>query len=241
MIDIESSWNFNDPAASEVRFREALRAAVPTEQLILRTQLARTWSLRGMFAEANRELDAIEPALNAHGPELRVRYLLERGRTLRSSGEPQKARPLFVQAWDLARESRLDFLAGDAGHMVALVEPEVDGQLEWNGRAMDYVLASDQPKARNWVASLQNNIGWTLHEAGRYDEALARFELALAERQRRAQPEETRFAKWCVARALRSLGRRDEALAIQRALKAEVDALGRVDDDVLAELRELEQ
>ncbi|HSN34070.1 MAG TPA: hypothetical protein VLU41_15380, partial [Ideonella sp.] len=53
-----------DPAASEARFRAALAGAKSEdERLELRTQIARTFSLRGRFAEAERELDAIEPRL----------------------------------------------------------------------------------------------------------------------------------------------------------------------------------
>jgi hypothetical protein len=47
-----------------------------------------------------------------------------------------------------------------------------------------------------------------------------------------------RIARWCVARALRSLGRVDEALEIQQALKASHDQTGTSDGYVEEELAE---
>ena len=54
----------------------------------------------------------------------------------------------------------------------------------------------------------------------------ALFERALAERQKRGPNRETRIARWCVARCLRSLGRLEEALAQQHELLAEEVAAG---------------
>lgn len=237
--DIADLWDFDQPDRTEKRFRAALGDAVGDARLELLTQIARTYSLRARFDEAHRLLDEIEPQLAAAGSAPRVRYLLERGRTFRSGGAPDKARPLFVDAWELGRASGLDGLAIDAAHMVALVEVKTEDQLAWNERALELSRRATEPYARNWQASLHNNIGWTLHDAGRFAEALAQFELALKERERRGQVKETRVAKWAVARCLRSLGRRDEALAIQRVLKAEWAAEGKVDQYVLEEMKEL--
>jgi len=48
-----------------------------------------------------------------------------------------------------------------------------------------------------------------------------------------------RIARWSVARCLRSLGRYDEALGIQRALEREWAAAGQADGYVFEELAEL--
>ncbi len=237
--EIHELWNFGDPAASERTFRDELKHAQGDVRLELLTQVARTYSLRGRFDDAHRLLDEIEPQLKDAGRAPRVRLLLERGRTFRSSGAPDRARPLFIEAWQLARSSGLDGLAVDAAHMVALVETKTADQLEWNRRALALAEQSTQPYAQGWKASLYNNIGWSLHEAGRYDEALAQFEAALRERQRRRQVTEIRFARWAVARCLRSLQRYDEALAIQRALEAEFAASNETDGYVFEELAEL--
>ena len=237
-MDIRSLWDFDDPAASEALFRRLFADAQGDDALSLRTQIARTHSLRRQFAEAHAELDAMLPALDAAGAEPRVRHLLERGRTLRSAGERQQARPLFAQAVDRARAARLDELMVDAMHMLALVEPDTADQLAWNDRALAAALASDEPNARAWEGSLANNIGMSLHGAGRFDEALASFRQALAARERDGRPSQARIAKWMVAWTLRAMKRHPEALALQQRLEQEWAAAGEVDGWVYAELGE---
>ncbi|MFT3954537.1 MAG: TraB/GumN family protein [Piscinibacter sp.] len=243
MPDILALWDFDDPAASEARFRAALAdaAAPPTHDaaLSLRTQIARTLGLRRRFDEAHRELDAVDALLPGAGPEPRVRTLLERGRAWRSAREPAKARPLFLQAEQLARSARLEYLHVDALHMVALVEPDPQAQLEANQRALAVARAAQDPQARRWEASLTHNIGWSLHEAGRHDEALASFRDALAARQRDgARPERLREAHWMIAFELRALRRHDEALALLRGLESELAAARAVDGFVPEEIAE---
>ncbi len=236
-LEIHELWNFGDPAASEKIFRDRLPSASGDLRLELLTQIARTYSLRGRFDEAHRLLDEVEPQLKNAGPAPRVRFLLERGRTFRSARAAERARPLFIEAWQLARARGVDGLAVDAAHMVALVEPATEDQLAWNRRALDLALTSPQPYARSWKASLYNNIGWTLHDAGRFDEALANFQAALRERE--SHGADTRIARWAVARCLRSLKRYDEALRMQRALEAEFAAAHEADGYVYEELAEL--
>ena len=235
-VDIPDLWVFDRPEVSETLIRTALESAQGDERLELLTQVARTYSLRKRFDDAHRLLDEIEPQLAKAGPAPRVRYLLERGRTFNSAGAPEKARLLFLEAWELGRASGLEGLAIDAAHMVAIVEPKTQDQLAWNRRGLELAERATDTYARNWQASLHNNIGWSLHDAGRFEEALAHFQAALKERERRKQVVEIRIAKWAVARCLRSLGRRDEARAIQLALKAEWDAEGKEDRYVLEEL-----
>ncbi len=237
--DIAELWNFNDPAASERVFRDQLKSATGDLRLELLTQIARTYGLRSRFDEAHQLLDEIEPQLKDAGGAPRVRQSLERGRTFRSSGKPDQARPLFVAAWDLAQSSRLDGLAVDAAHMVALVEANTEDQLAWNQRALALAERSSEPYAQSWKASLYNNIGWSLHDAGRFDEALRNFEAAQREHERLKRVAGTRVARWAVARCLRSLNRLDEALKIQRTLEAEFAAANEADGYVFEELAEL--
>ena len=96
--------------------------------------------------------------------------------------------------------------------------------------------ASADPRARDWDASLLNNLGMTHADAGDFGRALVVFEEALAARERIGDAGRTRVARWMVAWALRNLGRRDEALALQQALKAELEALGEEDPYVDEEL-----
>lgn len=238
-MDVSRYWNFNDPAASEAAFRKALSAGPGADDsLTLQTQIARTYSLRSRFDDAHTLLDAIEPQLATAGAEPRVRYLLERGRTFRSSKAADRARPLFVDAAERARTAKLDALEVDALHMIALVEGEPEAQMQWNRKALAVAASSADPLARNWDASLANNIGMSLHDAGRYDEALTSFRAALAARQRIGNAGLVRVARWMIAWTLRSLHRHDEALAILRRLDAENAAAGEPDGHVFEEIAE---
>jgi len=237
-MDIRALWDFDDPAATQARFEGLLVEARGDDALSLRTQVARTHSLRRQFDAAHAVLDALEPLLEGAGAEPRVRWWLERGRTLRSAGRAQEARPLFEQAVALARSAALDELAVDAMHMMALVEPATSDQLAWNDRALGIALASAEPNARAWEGSLANNNGMSLHGAGRFDEALASFRQALAAREREGRPARLRIAHWMVAWTLRALRRHEEALAIQQRLEREWAQAGEADGWVYAELGE---
>ncbi len=239
-MDVSPYWNFGDPAASEAAFRQALGAgAVGDDALTLQTQIARTYGLRSRFDAAHALLDRIEPQLATAGAEPRVRYLLERGRTFRSSKAAERARPLFIEAAERAHAAGLDALEVDALHMVALVEKEPEAQMQWNRQALALARSSADPIARNWDASLANNIGMTLHDAGRYDEALASFQTALAASQRIGKAGTIRVARWMIAWTLRSLHRHDEALAILRRLETGTSlAAGEPDGYVFEEIAE---
>ncbi len=238
-MDVAQLWIFADPAASEAAFRKALGSATNRDdELTLQTQIARTYGLRSRFADAHALLDTVEPRLATAGAEPRVRYLLERGRTFRSAKAPDRARPLFIEAAERAHAAGLDALEIDALHMVALVEADPDAQIRWSRKALAVASASPDPAARNWDASLANNIGMSLHDAGRDDEALASFETALLARQRIGDAARIREARWMVAWTLRSLHRHDEALAILRRLEAENDAAGTADGYVFEEIAE---
>ena len=95
--------------------------------------------------------------------------------------------------------------------------------------------ATDQT-ARDWDASLLNNLGMVHADAGDWPAALAAFEQALAARERIGDAGRTRVARWMVGWALRNLGRTEEALAVQTALKAELDAVGEEDPYVDEEM-----
>lgn len=244
-LDVATLWDFADPAASERRFREALAGASGDDALVLRTQIARTYGLRKDFDRARGELAAIEPAIAGAGAEARARYELEMGRTFASATHPpelrteenrSRARRHFEASLGIARAARLDALAIDAIHMLAFVDTAPADQLRWAREALAVVEGSSQPAAKRWEASIRNNVGYALHRLGRYDEALAEFERALAIREKGGDATATRVARWMVAWTLRAMGRTDEALAIQLRLEKECDDAGRPDPHVFEEL-----
>jgi tetratricopeptide (TPR) repeat protein len=237
-IDIDSFWEYTNPAVSEERFRTALTFAHGDARLELLTQIARTYGLRQRFDKAHDLLNQVEAQLTHAGPRARVRYLLERGRTFNSSGDKETARMLFVEAWELAQTAHQEGLAVDAAHMVAITYAGTLDAIAWNQRGLAVARPSHDPKARALIPAMLNNSAWDLHELGRFREAFALFEEAQAEWVARGTPEQIQIATWAVARCLRSLGRYDEALTIQRVLEADHIATGSADGYVFEEIAE---
>ena len=237
-VDIDVLWEYGDPTASEARFRAALADSQGDARLELLTQIARTYSLRGRFDDAHRTLNELKSDLASAGPAPRVRYLLERGRTFNSSGLPERARPLFIEAWDLARGSHIDGLAVDAAHMVAITHGGTDAAIEWNRKGLAVARGSADVKAQALIPAMLNNTAWDLHDMGRYAQALPLFEEALKEWIARSKPAQIHFARWSVGRCLRSLGRFPEALSLQLALESDDAAQNVVDGYVLEEIAE---
>jgi tetratricopeptide (TPR) repeat protein len=222
-------WDYGDPAGTEVKFRELLPAAKGSGDASyhaqLLTQIARTLGLQRKFEEAHRILDEVEAMLTDELTVPRIRYLLERGRVFNSSGEGDKSKPLFLQAWELGVKSKEDFYAVDAAHMLGIVEPP-EKQLEWNAKAIELAEKSENQRARGWLGSLYNNTGWTYHDLKQYDKALESFEKALRFQEEKQNEEGIRIAKWTVARTYRSMGRIEEALQIQKELEQEFEQKG---------------
>jgi tetratricopeptide (TPR) repeat protein len=227
MPAFDALWDYDHPDVTEQRFRELLPAAEQgddrSEYAQLLTQIARTQGLQGKFTEAHATLDAVEPMLDAAMPAAAIRYLLERGRVYNSGGSAEQSVPYFQEAWELGRAAGEDDLAVDAAHMLGIVTPGSAAQLEWNLVALQ--LAEQSPKARRWLGSLYNNIGWTYADMGRYDQAQELFQRAIAVREEQGKPGPVRIARWCAAKMLRLLKRTPEALAVQQELEAQVREL----------------
>src|SRR3954463_7234198 len=110
MTDPSELWDFDDPAGSEQRFRAAAETAEGADRLVLMTQVARALGLQERYDEGHALLDQ----LAVDDVEVATRASLERGRLLRSAGEPDRARPHFEAAAATARASGLDALHVDA-------------------------------------------------------------------------------------------------------------------------------
>lgn len=231
VIDPRPLWNFDDPEASAEKFIDAADGSPEPDRTQWLTQYARALGLLGRYDVALRLLDT----LTADDLATTTYLALERGRVLRSSGEPDKARAFFDSAAGTAQAADLEALRIDALHMIALVaEPEERDRM--HAEALALARSATDPNARNWDASLLNNIGMAHADAGDFAAALGPFEEALVACRRIGDDGRTRVARWMVAWALRNLGRRDEALGMQRELKAELDALGETDPYVEEEL-----
>jgi tetratricopeptide (TPR) repeat protein len=227
--DFDVLWDYSDPAGTEAKFRDLLPMAEASAgrsyHAELLTQVARAQGLQMKFKVAHGTLDDVEAILTDEMTIPRIRCLLERGRVHNSANEQDKAKPLFLEAWELALAHKEDYYALDAAHMMAIAEPP-EKQLEWAGMAMEIAEKTTDERARKWLGPLYNNTGWTYHDLGRYEEALEMFERSLAYRQEVGDEAGARIARWTIGRAYRSLGRIDDALEMQRRLEREIDEQG---------------
>ncbi len=249
IINVDKLWDYQDPEASEIRFRDALENASTTDRLILNTQIARTFSLRSEFEKAESALGEIEESVtSSSSAEALCRFHLESGRTLVSGTRPasteeqgrtDRARSHYARAFEIAKSNELDALAIDAVHMMAFVDPEPAEQLKWARSGLEIALRSTQEGAQKWEASLRNNIGYAQHQLGSYEEALTEFKLAASLRERQGSQWQIHVAHWMVAWTLRHLGRIDEALILQHELESKREAIGEPDPYVFQELAAL--
>jgi tetratricopeptide (TPR) repeat protein len=237
--DFDSLWDYSKPDETEKKFREVLAGLSQDSHaaLELLTQIARAQGLQRKFDEAHKTLDLVEKKLSADASRAKIRYLLERGRVLNSSGNADQARPLFEQAEEMAIQLSEDFYAVDAIHMLAIVT-DPPQSLTLNLRAVQRAESSAQEKARNWLGSLYNNIAWAQHDMGDYELALDLFQKAEEWQRSKGRVNETRIAKWTVARTLRSMNRVEEALSHQMDLKKEFESAHEKDGYVLEEIGE---
>ena len=242
MTQYDKLWNYSQPAETETKVREALQQTSPekdlSEHLQLLTQLARTQSLQRKFNEAHIILDEVAPQLTEEQNTEHIRYFLERGRTFNSAGDKRNAEVCFRSALDIAQNLNEDFYAIDAMHMLAIISPP-EIAVGINEEALLFTENSEQERAKNWLGSLYNNLGWSYFDKGECEKALSIFLRALKWREEKNQPQETFIAKWCVARALRALNRLDDALKVQLALFEESVETGQTDGYVHEELGEL--
>lgn len=237
-LDFDSLWDYSNPEQTEIKFREVLKQIPENESahLELLTQIARTQGLQRKFDEAHETLNQVEKELKEDS-RAKVRYLLERGRVFNSSKQPDKAKPFFQEAVELAKKLKEDNYAVDAIHMLAIVA-DPTSSLDLNLQAIAYAESSSDEKARNWLGSLYNNTGWSYHDTGDYESALKIFEKAEAFRRSKNDAGSLRIAAWAVARCLRSLNRIEESLSKQMGLLKEFESIGETDGYVFEEIGE---
>ncbi len=241
LASFDTLWDYNEPASTEVKFRELLPEAAllddPSIHLQLLTQIARTHSLRRQFDEAHAILDEVKLQFDNAAPIVQIRYLLERGRTFNSAGKLDQAEPLFVNALEIGNASGEDVLAIDAAHMLAIVS-KGDASLKWNEIAIQMAEKSSNPKSKKWLGSLYNNTGWSYHDLNRFNDALGMFEKALTWHLEYGSNQTQRIAKWAIARCLRSLGKTQKSLDMQLELYELGQAENRTDGYVYEEIGE---
>lgn len=238
-VHFDDLWDYNQPGVTEARFYALLPQVAndPARQAELLTQIARAQGLQRHFEDAHTTLDQVRAVLATVPMYVRIRYLLERGRVFNSAGKVAEARPYFWEAWETAKAASEDFYAIDAAHMLGIIEPPAE-QRTWNRLALALTEQTADQRAKKWLGSLNNNLGWSYFEEGDYPAALDCFIKALTAREAQGNAGQVRIARWCIAKTQRMLGQVQEALAIQQALLAETQQGGAPDGYVYEELGE---
>ncbi len=241
MEDFDKLWNYSDTASTEIKFKEVLNQSADKPLVYrqqLKTQIARTYSLRAMFNEAHELLDTVEKELHEEPSLAGVRYHLERGRTFNSSGKKAEAKIHFEQAQKIAEVLNEDYYTIDAMHMLAIVAPH-DEAILIQQQALIKTEESTNLSAKKWLGPLYNNLGWSYFDLGEYEKALSIFLRSLQWRESQKSAPEIIISKWCVARTLRALNKIDDAIKVQLALFEETTTTGNPDGYVHEELGEL--
>ncbi|NNC94947.1 MAG: hypothetical protein HKN92_05245 [Chitinophagales bacterium] len=237
LVDFNKLWDYNDPVATETKFKDLIPAAEQSGDLSyklqLKTQIARCMSLQRKFEDAHQLLDEVEQELNEDLKIATIRYHLEKGRTFNSANDKGRAEEQFQWAINLSTEAGEDFYLVDALHMFAIIK-ESEEALHYNLEAVNVAEKSEDPRAKKWLGSLYNNIGWTYHDMKMFDKSLQLFLKAEEWHKEFGSERSYGIARWCVAKGMRMVQRIDEALEILQTLEVE----GKTDGYTYEELGE---
>lgn len=237
--NFDKLWNYGDPAATGAKFREILPEAERsgnTDYIAqLLTQVARTESLLGRFAESDSILDRAEKILTPETPVARARYLLERGRVQNSNGHPEKAMPYFQEAYDVAKRAGSMRHAIDALHMLGIAAAMAKEQIEWNLKGI--AEAEANPDQRGWLWALYNNIGESFAKLQDYANARLYF-AKLAEYQKERQGEADMYTVKDIAKMDRLMGHPKASRSAMQPILDTLLAKGQDDGSIRAELAE---
>ena len=223
-VDFNKFWNYGDPAGTREKFNLHLKDSRDKDLdyiLQLKTQIARTYSLKLEIKKAHELLDEVEKALDETTPVAEVRYYLERGRAFNSNKEKKKAYEVFISAYHLAHERGYENYGVDAAHMVAIAATDLEDKVKWSELGINEAKKSQDDNTRKWIGVFYNNMGWDLFEAKRYEEALIKFQNCEKFYQEANIKSRKDIARWSVAKTFRFLGRIEDSLSIQEALLKE--------------------
>jgi tetratricopeptide (TPR) repeat protein len=166
-----------------------------------------------------------------------IKQLIEKGQHYIANKTPSQARILFVEAWNLARESGEDHYLVEVAQLMALIEPQKTQQ-DWIRKAIEVAESSSQENARQQLGNLYTSLAWKLFDLRQYEKALTTFERSLVHLREQNSVKEIFVARWSMGKVLRAMNRTEEALVIQKSLLSEIGSGGTPDGRVFEELAE---
>jgi tetratricopeptide (TPR) repeat protein len=206
-------WDFHDAEGSLQRLRQcASDATTDLDRALALTQVARASGLLEDFAEARAVLAEADRLLPAGGSG-RAQYWLELGRIEHDAQNPAAALSCFQQSMALARDARDEYLMVDAAHMIAVVVP-TDKQPQSAEFALSLARKASETRARRWIGSIANNLGWTYMELGEPEKAAKTFREALPFRLSQEEQTPIRLARYALGCALRSARQFNQAVQV---------------------------
>jgi len=245
--DLDSIWNPLDAKSSVSTYRTLLEEAEKLQGgdrchwIELLSLIARAEGFQKNFTEAHALLDQAEKLLNekeaAYRVTARIRWLLEKGRLHIYEKTPSQARTFFSEAWTLAFNSGEDYFSVEIAQLMATTEP-MKTQQDWIQRAIGIAENSPMPKTKKSLGNLYASLAWKLYDLRQYEKALEVFQKALRHLKANGTPREAFVAQWSIGKVLRTLGKTEEALAIQKVLVSELGLSGAKDGRLYEEVAE---
>ena len=242
--DIDGFWDFDDLPSTEVKIKDLVEsetASGVSRSVELITQLARVQGLQRKISEARATLLLAKDPITKHAGDTNaraeIRFSIEQGRLFGLSMTPAQSLAYFEKAWNEATKANEVFFSIEAAVMLSISRPPKH-QNEWLQKALHLAESTVDINAKLWLPQLYVMNGWHSFDFRKFDEALDNFQKALDQPQSIQSPIKRFAVRWSFARTLRALNRFQEALDIQRELKAEMQTVGKVNGHVFLEMAE---
>lgn len=190
-------------------YARAARASGPNSGYVEAcAQVARCESLLGTPLEGEPWLRMAAGRATAGEPMGWSRLQLVLGIYEREDGQRVAATKRFTTLYDYCLEYELYERAIDAAHHVVLASPNVEVQLEWSHKG---IAAAEQGGMHGWLAVLWNNLGASLEDQERYEDALVAYLEARRYHDEVGDEHAQLVADWAVGHAQRLAGHVEEA------------------------------
>lgn len=196
-------------SAAEVRSRSE---GTNAQRVLALCHLARTYSMLKRLDEGQPFLDQAASLSREDQPIAHARFLWTTARYSNDRGDTATALTQYQHMHDYCLKQERFQDAIDATHMLALLDPDREKQIEWALAGID---AAERGGFESMLAILWNNLGWTYDELKRHDDALHALQQARIFHYKHSNRLSQLIADYAVGYALRMAGKPKEAQTAQ--------------------------